>query len=985
MRGLPVIAMGFACAADAAFCAGVIARGDVFGGSSKGGAASVAQVRLDLRPLDSTCIHGTQDWVDFKPVFTPTVEGLALSEPMLQGFVLNSNGTLRLSLNGSSSASGRVAVGAPPLSWGDLGAEASIHWCEGGAQEMCWACGRLHGTDDGVVCSHNWDCAACRDREANCTCPPIFVRVNWDDDDWDGDEDRLSSAPMVGDDELVGYRALGVTRTCWCHEESLDESCVSGLEASPELRLWSGPARASSGTDAFEIEAVAATEGIGTGRVRYEVRDATNGLLRTIVRPVTAANIEMRPDWDDSGEVDGMDRFWRRQDGWPSRWQVRVRETPYLLRLASECPDAAALDLDIACMGGVAPSLRSAETGAPLAVVRKNALQDVLVDTSAGVGDMVLTYSLGVTDGQTELTDTLAVHVVDTSVGEKWIRAGSASGASYDYSDVDGSVDWWVWRETDEGDEYVDGGYGPVFTLAGLEAGDYHVGVYFDGIFEDGMWGYSSFGDLHVVDVRLERLYETANPANRIFNPTRKDDTSGNFIGEKEHAGTELEERYAAPRNYLYVVGDPDTGDFNVTAQFSATGAETCTNYYCAFYEGGVKVANSETNVDLNVGTVAFSIPATTTAATNVLYLLRGGLDLNGNGQLDESESLPFAVYTNSERRIKLAYVKGITKELYARNCAEAEGEVFFAGDNPAWLIFPHARTLLTLYYEKGSLEHLNPILMPSPKLSEQIPFDAFSTNCTCFAEWLTHNSGLDFNDEGQARIMKYVWTADSAMSKFFALRMPFALEMAPREQNPLIDESTPSATCERLWQFYNANVRSQAEACLATAEDGREIFLPSATTWYDGSCMFDNLSSNWVPGVTLSVGSSSGYADAYGVVVRDLIGNTDEMNEYDAFGTIGRGRVLNPRYRFQVKKEVSLWGLVTRYNVIGVEFSCTLTDLYDFNCEDGGRAAAAATLQVGYGNGVASRCPEHGKIFIHQIEIEKRYEDPFRQYRRQL
>lgn len=984
MRGLSFIATGFACAAGAAFCAGVSVQGDVFGGSSKGGAASVAHVRLDLRALDSTCIHGTRDWVDFEPVFTPAVEGLVLSESMLQGFALNSNGMLRLSLNGSSFASGSVTVGAPPLSWGSLGAEASIHRCEGGAQEMCWACGRLHGTGDDVVCSHGRDCAACRDREADCTCSPIFVRVNWDDDDWDGDADREASAPMTDDDELVSYRALGVTRSCWCHTDWQDGSSVSGLAASSELRLWSGSVPASSGSDAFEIEAVSATEGIGTGSVRYDVCDATNGLLRTVVRSVTAANIEMRPDWDDSGDIDGSDRYWQHPDVRPSRWQIRVRETPYLLRLASECPVSAALDLDAVCTEGVAPSLRSADTGASLAAVRRNALQDVLVDTSAGAGDMELTYSLGVTDGRAELTDTLVVHVVDTSVEEKWIPAGSVSGASYDYSDVDGYVDWWVWRETDEGDEYVDGGYGPVFTLAGLEAGDYHVGVYFDDIFEDGWWGYSSYGDLHVVDVRLDRLYETANPANRIFNPTRKDDTSGNFIGEKEHAGTELEERYAAPRNYLYVVGDPETGDFNVTAQFAATGAETCTNYYCAFYNGEVKVANSETNIDFAAGAASFSVTAPL-GATDVLFQLRGGLDLNGNGVLDESESSPFAVYTNSERRIKLAYVKGITKELYARNCAEKEGEVFFANDNPASIIFPHARTLLTLYYEKGSLDHLNPNLMPSSELSGQIPFDAFSTNCMCFAEWLTHNSGLDFDDEGQAGIMKYVWTADSDMSKFFALRMPFALEISPREQNPLIDDSMPSATCERLWQFYNDNVRSEAETFLATAEDGQEIVLPSATTWYDGSCIFDNLSSNWVPGVTLSVGSSSGYADAYGVVARDLIGNTNEMNEYDAFGTIGRGRVLNPQYRFHVKKDVSLLGLLTRYKVIDVEFSCTLTDLYDFNCEDGGRAAAAAALQVGYGNGASSGYPEHGKIFIHEIRIEKDYEDPFRQYRRQL
>lgn len=963
---------------------GVVMDGDVFTGSSKGGSEAVASLRLELCPQSSVCIHDDRDWVDFWPVFTPASTGPVLQPSMLEGFALNSNGTLRLSLGGDDSAYGYVTVGVPPLSWGELCAEASIHRCEGGVQEMCYACGRLHGSDADVVCSHASACEARYDRGAPCTCPPLFVKVNWDDDGFDWDEDRNEDSPSADDDELVEYRALGVSRSCWCHTGEEDGSHLSGLTASSELRLWGATNPAVSSASVLKIEAVGATAGIGTGSFQYDVYDVTNGLLRTVVRQVTAANAEIRPDWDDNGVIDWSDRSLLQPEARPGRWQLRVRETPYCLQLANEVPSEMAVSFGSVCTSGTSPAIHASMTGLPV-VPEKNSLQGVYIDTSAGEGDVTLTYVLGLSAGETNIVDSLDVHVVDTTVEEKWIPAGPDSNVEYDYSSVDGDVYWSVWRETEDGAECIDGGYGPCFALQGLAAGDYHVEVYFAGIFEDGYWGYTSYGDFHVVDVRLARLYETSNPANRIFNPTRKDDTSGNFIGEKEHAGTPNEERYAVPRNYLYVVGATDTGDLNVTAEFTGTGVEACTNYYCAFYgERNDKIPNSETNIDFTAESVAFSLHVPD-VITNVLYQLRGGLDLNGNGSLDDDEASAFVVYTNSERRLKKAYVKGISKRKYANDCEAKEGEVFFATDNPASAILPHARTMLTLFYENGSLAHLNPVLMPDVDLTERVQFDAFSTNCSSFAEWLTHNCGHNFDDAGLSIVTKYVWTARSNMSEFLAMRTPFALTIEPRESSLFIDESMPSPTGERVWQFYNDNVKAVAEAMLAEADDGQEVVLPSTEAGYDGSAVFYNLSSNWVPGITLVVGGQSGYANGYDILPRDVIANTDEWDEFDAFGTIGRGRVENPQYRFRIKKEVGLLGLVTRYKVVEVRFSCKLTDLYDFNYEDGGRATAAATLQIGYGNGTSSGYSRHGKIFMHEILIDFSYENPFRYYGREL
>lgn len=973
MRGLSVIATGFACAAGAAFCAGVSVQGDVFGGSSKGGAASVAHVRLDLRSLDSTCIHGTRDWVDFEPVFTPAVEGLVLSESMLQGFALNSNGTLRLSLNGSSSASGSVTVGAPPLSWGSLGAEASIHRCEGGAQEMCWACGRLHGTGDDVVCSHGRDCAACRDREADCTCSPIFVRVNWDDDDWDGDADREASAPMTDDDELVSYRALGVTRSCWCHTDWRDGSSVSGLAASSELRLWSGSVPASSGSDAFEIEAVAATEGIGTGSVRYDVCDATNGLLRTVVRSVTAANIEMRPDWDDSGDIDGSDRYWQHPDVRPSCWQVRVRETPYLLRLVSECPASAALDLDAVCTEGVAPSLRSADTGASLTTVRRNALQDVLVDTSAGAGDMELTYSLGVTGGRAELTDTLVVHVVDTSVEEKWIPAGSVSGASYDYSDVDGYVDWWVWRETDEGDEYVDGGYGPVFTLAGLEAGDYHVGVYFDDIFEDGWWGYSSFGDLHVVDVRLDRLYETANPANFIFNPTPKDDYTDKPVRE-EVIEDGLLRTYGAPRNNLYVVAGLNTNVLDITVQLTVTPSNCADHVMCAAYCGevlkGECVLGTNGAARLRVAVEAGSVMESCS--------VRVGLDLDGDGSLSHDESDPLEVYRKDETP-KYANVVGVAGE-------RLNGEDMFISSvsegtsgSGVGIFLPFARSLLSMFYE-GDTSEIGGTYHPA--ITRRVSLDAQGDGVG-FAEWLTHNAGAAFDQDCVASVAEYEWDSDSAFAQRLTECKPFApwirYVVGGGQNVQTLYETTD--TGRAIISNFNAVVRGLASERLQDSPVGTVAIFSNTNGWDDTplvDSVFRSMSPTNVTGRTVCVGSCGDYDDAVLSVaagaVAALATDSAELKDVDAFFAIGRGRITQPSFWISAIKTWHLFGEPT-YELYQVGLSCTVSDLYDFNFEDGTLPRRAATLQLGYGRSSSGR--SHGQIFRHQVKINAVYTNP--------
>lgn len=991
MRNLSIYA-----AAVSAIAAAFAARGDslalddregVFGGASGPAHGAMAYQNFCLDPESPVCLHGPDDFQDFIPVFTPEVFGVGVWPSALDGFSLNTNGTLRLTLGVGGNAVGTVTVGAPPLLWGSLQSSASIHRCIGGVQEMCFACGRRHSLDVDYNCSHNADCGARAADTNECSCSPLFVRVNWDDDDWSWTEDRLASSPRAGEDDMSFFLALGAGRMCCCYGDITGSSSVAGLTASSGLRLWSGGSPVGTSAGAFSIEAVSASPTIGGSSVSYEVRDATNALLRSVTLHVTAANAEIRPDIDDDGVVDECDRFSMYKG---MTWQIRVRDEPYALVLASECPQDASASLEEVQVCGVAPAIRASASGGESlqpdvptvssAFVPKNGTKTLYVDTSGGPGMASLVYSLDFGSVHPTLSDARIIKVVDLSLPERWETTKSLASLVYDFSDVTGDI-WW--SICDEDENVVAWGLGGTFSPGALAPGNYLVDVYFADVCDGGSPGYMSSAELHVLDVRLARLFETANEANRIFNPTRKDDTTGNPDAETEtvNAGTPLEERYAAPRHYLYTVGDPVTGNFNMSAQFNATGAEGCTNYYCAFYQAnGQKVPGTETNVDLTAETVAFSLPAPA-LATNVVWELRGGLDVNHNATLDNDEAAPFAIYTNSANVVKHAHIKGITKEQYDEFRQATDGEVYLQGDTPALAVLPHARTLLALFYSNGSYANLNPDFQPDSSLVISNGFCAYSNNGDCFSEWLTHNNGLDFLSNGCAQIVQYEWEESSAMSQFMIYRTPFEMKrwMKVDGQNYLLRTNTS----RNLEAFYNASIKDAAESYLSNAADGTESTFPLNGGWYEwtdfGSYnVFTNLSPAWVPGITIDVGVGPGYGNEIGVALGDGITDNGIIKDFDAHATVGRGRMINPRYRFTVRKSVSLLGLLTTYTVVNVEFACVLTDLYDFNFEDGGRATKAAAVQLGYGNGSTPGRTQNGKVFRHQMSIRHTYTNPF-------
>ena len=957
--------------------------GGIFSGSSCGAIAAMAYQEFHLEPMGGICLHNAEDFYDFEPVFTPYIGSVYVTHSMLDGFSLNTNGTLRLSLGFDGTASGSVSIGAAPLVWGTLSDSAYMHRCIGGIQEMCHACGRRHSTDAGYDCSHDSECQARASAESPCTCQPILLRTNWDDDNLDGCEDRLASVPSLTDDEIAMYRAVGVEKGCCCYSSLSDPVYVHGLTASGGLRPWSGTTPAESSASAFGIEAVAASSAIGGYTMSYEIRDETNGLVRSVVRHLTAANVEIRPDFDDDGTVDSYDRLLL-AGGEP--WQIRVREEPYLISLASEGPYNASASLLEVGASGTPPAIRTAAAGGmallpgvatnSAAFATPNGTKELFVDASGGPGSAFLSYSLGFGEVHEPMVDTRLVRAVDANVREKWETTNSLASLVYDFSDVTGDIWWSIY---DEDENVVAWGLGGTFSPGALAPGNYLVEVYFADVCDGGSPGYMSSAELHVLDVRLARLFETANEANRIFNPTRKDDTTGNPDAETEtvNAGTPLEERYAAPRHYLYTVGDPVTGNFNVSAQFNATGAEGCTNYYCAFYQAnGQKVPGTETNVDLTAETVAFSLPAPA-LATNVVWELRGGLDVNHNATLDNDEAAPFAIYTNSANVVKHAHIKGITKETYEDSSDYIDNRVdlWLYGDaTPPGIIFTRARTLLKMFYLCTGNRGLAPELRPDAVNSNAV-INAFANDGSCFSEWLTHNSGSEFNSNGAAAIYDYIWEEGSEMSDFIASQIPFQPNrqtVGPSGVNWLLTQ-----TGSRLNQFYTNVVESQAMSIMSDMEIGSVQTFPTNGEWYtqtNSTNIFTSLSASWVPGITANFGANPG--GPITALTSEFFANSGAANNYEAYITVGRGRIVNPRYKFEVQKQNSNDGVV--YVVTNLMFGCTVMDLYDFNYEDGGAATHAAAVQLGFANGSVPLRSEHGKIFTHKMHILKNYPYPF-------
>ena len=119
-----------------------------------------------------------------------------------------------------------------------------------------------------------------------------------------------------------------------------------------------------------------------------------------------------------------------------------------------------------------------------------------------------------------------------------------------------------------------------------------------------------------------------------------------------------------------------------------------------------------------------------------------------------------------------------------------------------------------------------------------------------------------------------------------------------------------------------------------------------------------------------------SSKAGAWGALFEEFFLNDDAFAEFEATGTVGRGRLFSPQYTFVIRRinnPSAPDGFQCK--TVEVRFTCRIEDLYDFNYEDSELASHAAALQIQRGNGTGG---EHGIIFKDVFFIDQIYENPF-------
>jgi hypothetical protein len=452
-----------------------------------------------------------------------------------------------------------------------------------------------------------------------------------------------------------------------------------------------------------------------------------------------------------------------------------------------------------------------------------------------------------------------------------------------------------------------------------------------------------------VYSVKFAGLWETANPANCVFNHTWKDDPADNCkeVDPRLEPGPVVG-NFGTWRQMLYVAETkPEQAApfYCVDLDLDVQPVALRGLFRCAVYDpASVKLCDTLLpSSTLFPAMLVFSDPVVASpAVTN--FSVKAGYDANANGVLDNNEASPIVVFyappgAPDANQPRYATIKGINDA----QCIAADTSIIGGVDPPITLdMFRHTRSFLSIFYF-GNLGTIHPWVTPS--LITPVSWDAFANN-TQFSEWLSHNSGTNFDPFGQATTtQQYTWTSTSVVSQFFANATPFRLadQMTDPGLPPWIPPSTyyvMSETCSKLKAYYDIHVKAEEIAALSGSDPG--------TTHPSRWCHFPNEHSDlftstngpgnpppppWVAPVTQDIGHAVEYSGGWRAVLEALIAvleGEDAVVDHDAALAIGRGRVIDPQYSFTTRK-VDNSG---NYYVDSVQFVCTLADLYDFNLE---------------------------------------------------
>ena len=314
----------------------------------------------------------------------------------LDGFVLNSEGTISLFLGDGGFADGTLVLGAGYFRHGSLFLYDSIHSCDAWGLQNCHLC-NLH---ESVRCSHSDDCEAVLFADGECTCQPLFIRVNIDDDNCNGVEDRNDSI-VNNEDDMVVFRPVGSGLACCCEEFDAPirtagvSSLPSCIRATKDGSAFSG-GNIQSG-ESLILEAVSPS-GSGSA-ITYVVHGEGDGENHTVSRTVVAANALLFADYNDDLQFDRQDAVFAEERGMSSTsWLLPARNSQYRLRVRHEIPSDASLRAYVSGNGS------SCVTCPGVSLSTEGTSQYFNLGSGSGFHDMAITSTIAGKSGTISLT-----------------------------------------------------------------------------------------------------------------------------------------------------------------------------------------------------------------------------------------------------------------------------------------------------------------------------------------------------------------------------------------------------------------------------------------------------------------------------------------------------------------------------------------------------------------------------------------------------
>ena len=306
------------------------------------GHAKISIPTLSLMPAPgySRCVHVGSECRFFVEM-RPNDWNAAKEFADLDGFVLNRDETISLFLGDGGFADGTLILGAGYFRHGSLYLYDYIHQCDAWNLPNCHLC-NLH---ESVRCSHSDDCEAVLSEDGECSCPPLFIRVNIDDDNCNGVEDRDDSV-VNNEDDMVVFRPVGSGQACCCEEFGAPIR-TAGVSSIPSCIRATKDGSAFYGGNILSGESLALEALSPSGadsRITYVVHGEGEDENHMVSRSVVAANALLLADYNDDGLFDRQDAVFAEERGMsPTLWMLPVRNSQYRIRVRHEIPSDASL------------------------------------------------------------------------------------------------------------------------------------------------------------------------------------------------------------------------------------------------------------------------------------------------------------------------------------------------------------------------------------------------------------------------------------------------------------------------------------------------------------------------------------------------------------------------------------------------------------------------------------------------------------------